>query len=122
MLRKSIGQLLLLLLLLLSSSLILNFLLQYTWLSIEIFHFPLNNYTNNIKKDLDICRNLEEKDVNSSFVTQFQWLKSNEQIYTLKGRLSLIVQVNVVLNRTVVVESDWRFVNLCAVVIFRVKV
>ena len=108
MLRKSIGQLLLLLLLLLllSSSLILNFLLQYTWLSIEIFHFPLNNYTNNIKKDLDICRNLEEKDVNSSFVTQFQWLKSNEQIYTLKGRLSLIVQVNVVLNRTVVVESD----------------
>ena len=28
-------------------------------------------------------------------------------------RLSLIVQVNVVLNRTVVVDSDWRFDNLC---------
>ena len=30
-----------------------------------------------------------------------------------KSRLSLIVLVNVVLNRTVVVESDWRFDNLC---------
>ena len=31
----------------------------------------------------------------------------------LKSRLSLIVRVNVVLNRTVVVDSDWRFDNLC---------
>ena len=31
----------------------------------------------------------------------------------LKNRLSLIVRVNVVLNRTVVVASDWRFDNLC---------
>ena len=31
----------------------------------------------------------------------------------LKSRLSLIVQVNVVLNRTVLVDSDWRFDNLC---------
>ena len=30
-----------------------------------------------------------------------------------KRRLSLIVRVNVVLNRTVVVDSDWRFDNLC---------
>ena len=30
-----------------------------------------------------------------------------------KSRLSLIVRVNVVLNRTVVVNSDWRFDNLC---------
>ena len=30
-----------------------------------------------------------------------------------KSRLSLIVRVNVVLNRTVVVDSDWRFNNLC---------
>ena len=37
-------------------------------------------------------------------------------------RLSLIVRVNVVLNRTVVVDSDWRFNNLCGMVIFRVKV
>ena len=29
-----------------------------------------------------------------------------------KSRLSLIVRVNVVLNRTVVVDSDWRFNNL----------
>ena len=28
-------------------------------------------------------------------------------------RLSLIIRVNVVLNRTVVVDSDWRFDNLC---------
>ena len=31
----------------------------------------------------------------------------------LKSRLSLIVRVNVVLNRTVVVDSDWHFDNLC---------
>ena len=30
-----------------------------------------------------------------------------------KSRLKLIVRVNVVLNRTVVVDSDWRFDNLC---------
>ena len=30
-----------------------------------------------------------------------------------KSRLGLIVRVNVVLNRTVVVDSDWRFDNLC---------
>ena len=30
-----------------------------------------------------------------------------------KSRLSLIVQVNIVLNRTVVVDSDWRFDNMC---------
>ena len=29
------------------------------------------------------------------------------------GTLSLIVRVNIVLNRTVVVDSDWRFNNLC---------
>jgi len=32
---------------------------------------------------------------------------------TLKSRLSLIVRVNVVLNRTVFVDSDWHFDNLC---------
>ena len=31
----------------------------------------------------------------------------------VKSRLSLIVGVNVVLNRNVVVDSDWRFDNLC---------
>ena len=36
-------------------------------------------------------------------------------------RLSLIVQVNVVLNRTNVVDSDRRFDDLCGI-IFRVKV
>ena len=41
-------------------------------------------------------------------------------ISTVKGfdpgvisRLSMIVRVNVVLNRTVVVDSDYRFDNLC---------
>ena len=37
------------------------------------------------------------------------------------SRLSMIVRVNVVLNRTVV-GSDWHFDITCAVVIFRVKV
>ena len=32
----------------------------------------------------------------------------------VKSRLSLIVRVNLVLNRTVVVDSDWRFDNLCS--------
>ena len=36
-----------------------------------------------------------------------------QQTYWLISRLSLIVRVNVVLNRTVVVDSDWRFDNLC---------
>ena len=31
----------------------------------------------------------------------------------LKSRLSLIVRVNEVLNRTVLVDSDWHFDNLC---------
>ena len=39
----------------------------------------------------------------------------------VKSRLSMIVQVNVVLNMTVVVHSDRHF-STCAVVIFRVKV
>ena len=32
---------------------------------------------------------------------------------SVKSRLSLIVRMNVVLNSTVVVDSDWRFANLC---------
>ena len=34
-------------------------------------------------------------------------------VNSVKSRLSLIVRVNVVLNRTVVVDSDWGFDNLC---------
>ena len=33
--------------------------------------------------------------------------------WIIKSRLSLILRVNVVLNRTVVVHSDWRFFDLC---------
>ena len=33
-------------------------------------------------------------------------------MFIFKSRLSLIFRVNVVLNRTVVVDSDWRFDNL----------
>ena len=40
---------------------------------------------------------------------------------TTKSRLSLIVQVNVFLNRTVAVDSDWRFDNLCVSHLLRVK-
>ena len=38
---------------------------------------------------------------------------SVEAIKNTKSRLSLIVWVNVVMNRTVVVDTDWRFDNLC---------
>ena len=46
------------------------------------------------------------------------WMKSLscerfEHRSHFKSRLSLIVRVNVVLNRTVVLDSDWRFHNLC---------
>ena len=40
------------------------------------------------------------------------WNNNSKQNRLFK-RLSLIVRVNVVLNRTVVVDSDWRFDNLC---------
>ena len=36
----------------------------------------------------------------------------NQGVISL-SRLSMIIWVNVVLNRTVVVDSDWRFQNLC---------
>ena len=44
---------------------------------------------------------------------QFSNCKRFEARSHFKSRLSLIVRVNVVLNRTVVVDSDWRFDNLC---------
>ena len=34
--------------------------------------------------------------------------------WSIISKLSMIVRVNVVLNRTVVVDSDWRFNNLCS--------
>ena len=37
----------------------------------------------------------------------------NQTLDNFKSRLNLIVRVNVVLNRTVVVDSDRRFDNLC---------
>ena len=43
---------------------------------------------------------------------QTMWTLAN-CLKHFKSRLSLIVRVNVVLNRTVVVDSDWRFDNLC---------
>ena len=63
------------------------------------------------------------------FLVLFAWIKTLSEknaVYQLKlkvwkvgpmshfiSRLSLIVRVNVVLNRTVVVDSDWRFDKLC---------
>ena len=40
-------------------------------------------------------------------------IKDGWNCYYFISRLSMIARVNVVLNRTVVVDSDWRFVNLC---------
>ena len=40
-------------------------------------------------------------------------MNKNMIINIFKSRFSLIVWVNIVLNRTVVVDSDWRFDNLC---------
>ena len=44
---------------------------------------------------------------------QFSICERFEPRSHFKSRLSLIVRVNVVLNRTVVVDSDCRFDNLC---------
>ena len=44
---------------------------------------------------------------------QFNKCERVEPRSHFKSRLSLIVRLNVVLNRTVVVDSDWRFDNLC---------
>ena len=44
---------------------------------------------------------------------QFNKCERFEPRSHFKSRLSLIVRLNVVLNRTVVVDSDWRFDNLC---------
>ena len=49
--------------------------------------------------------------LNSAY-RQLSLFKNGLRYIKLK-RLSLIVRVNVVLNRTVVVDSDWRFDNLC---------
>ena len=50
----------------------------------------------------------------AQFMASQKFLKHKEtEQGNLKSRLSMIVWVNVVLNRTVVVDSDWRFDNLC---------
>ena len=43
----------------------------------------------------------------------YNYIETILHYYYFKSRLSLIVRMNVVLNRTVVVDSDWRFDNLC---------
>ena len=48
-----------------------------------------------------------------SFLESGNYCERFEPRSHFKSRLSLIVRVNVVLNRTVVVDSDWRFHNLC---------
>ena len=60
-------------------------------------------------------------EINVIYVSK-TFLVSRNNIDKVKSRLSLIVRVNIVLNRTVVVDSDRRFSITCAVVIFRVKV
>ena len=53
--------------------------------------------------------------VNCGFICSRKWNECErfEPRSHFKSRLSLIARVNVVLNRTVVVDSDWRFNNLC---------
>ena len=69
-----------------------------------------------------ICFKFQEKEKNEKFTrsiyifSNFKFLalfKRFEPMSHFKGSLILIVRVNVVLNRTVVVDSDWRFDNLC---------
>ena len=52
----------------------------------------------------------EEKFCNSCFFVNCERFEPRSHF---KSWLSLIVRVNVVLSRTVVVDSDWRFDNLC---------
>ena len=51
-------------------------------------------------------------EINVIYVSK-TFLVSRNNIDKVKSRLSLIVRVNIVLNRTVVVDSDRRFDNLC---------
>ena len=50
---------------------------------------------------------------NPGYVNKSEKCESFEPRSHFKSRLSFIVRVNVVLNRTVVVDSDWRFDNMC---------
>ena len=56
-----------------------------------------------------------------SLQESFTWERFESRGHFI-SRLRTIARVNVVLNKTVVVDSDWSFDNLCPVVIFRVKV
>ena len=53
----------------------------------------------------------KKKTQNDSMIKVYTGEMLTREIF--KSRLNLIVRVNVVLNRTVVVDSDWRFDNLC---------
>ena len=50
---------------------------------------------------------MKNKDIHNYYYYYYHY-------HYFKSRLSLIIQVNVVLNRIVVVDSDWRFDNLCS--------
>ena len=49
----------------------------------------------------------------SDFMFKFSFCERFEPRSHFISRLSMVVRVNVVLNRTVVVDSNWRFDNLC---------
>ena len=53
-----------------------------------------------------------QKQLRDTFRLQFPFCERFEPRSHFKSRLSLIVRLNVVLNRTVVVDSDWRFGDL----------
>ena len=68
---------------------------NFTWKQPEIFQVLLQPLTKHYSKYYCCTK---------QYTTLGKWIKS---------RSSLIVRVNVVLNRTLVVDSDWRFDNLC---------
>ena len=64
-------------------------------------------YNSLVIKSNYTCRNLDIA------CNKWWWCERFELRSHFKSRLSLIVRVNVVLNRTVVANSDWHFDNLC---------
>ena len=75
--------------------------------------------TTPVTRDVVVLNRESIKYGKSLFSTEAQFMASQKFVKhketeqgNLKSRLSMIVWVNVVLNRSVVVDSDWRFDNL----------
>ena len=82
-----------------------NFDLECEWRYVATVNKYIRNYWE-ICRWMWICIHIEWQ--RSCWMWMNIFVNKNET-----KRLSLIVRVNVVLNRTVVVDSDWRLDNLC---------